>query len=142
MRAVPPAGAYPDSDYEFALNLCRDGETEIFCLSRPEAPRKHFYPRQPVSPRDGGPLAEDARLVIRGGFCECAIPWSRIPEVRDCVLKGKPIKFSYRVNAGERAWELPQGRSASRENPFTFHDDGSIHWANELLFGIEPAPKK
>lgn len=141
-EAVPLAGAYPDSDYEFALNLCRDGGTEIFCLSRPEAPRKHFYPRQPVSPRDGGPLADDARLVIRGGFCECAIPWSRIPEVRDRVLKGKPIKFSYRVNAGERAWELPQGRSASRENPFTFHDAGSIHWANELLFGIEPAPKK
>lgn len=141
-EAVPLAGAYPDSDYEFALNLCPDGGTEIVCLSRPEAPRKHFYPRQPVSPRDGGPLADDARLVIRGGFCECAIPWSRIPEVRDCVLKGKPIKFSYRVNAGERAWELPRGRSASRENPFTFHDAGSIHWANELLFGIEPAPKK
>ncbi|MGI6346076.1 MAG: hypothetical protein ACOX2U_02930 [Limisphaerales bacterium] len=140
-KNMPAWGGWLESVYEFALNLCEDGGSEIFCLSRPVAPRRQFYPRQPVGAKGLGPLGDDSLLVIRGGFCECAIPWHEIPEVRDSILKGKPLSFSYRVNAGERAWELPLGRSASREIPPDL-STGSFRWANQLPLGIEPAPKK
>jgi hypothetical protein len=28
-------------------------------------------------------------------------------------------------------------RSVSKDNPLTFHNDWSTHWANELEFGFE-----
>ena len=65
---------FQDTDYEFALNRCRDGGTEIFCLTKIGAPPKHFYPRQPKAPGDGGPLGGGAKLVFKGNVLECADP--------------------------------------------------------------------
>jgi hypothetical protein len=126
---------YQDTDYEFALNACEDGGTEVFCLARPGAPRKHFYPRQPKAPIDGGPL-KNAKLIIKGDVAECAIPWSQMPEVKQKIDAGDPIKFSFRVNAGRDAYELAVERSISKENPLAFHNDFATHWANELEFGV------
>ena len=137
-----PAGTMPrymdyqDTDYEYALNQCDDGGTEVFCLGQPGAPRKHFYPRQPKSPIDGGPV-KDAKLVIKGDVLECSIPWSEMPEVKQRLDAGEPIKFSFRVNAGRDAYELTVERSVSKENPLAFHNDFATHWANELEFGFE-----
>jgi hypothetical protein len=33
--------------------------------------------------------------------------------------------------------ELAAGRSVSKDNPLTFHNDWATHWANELEFGVE-----
>lgn len=135
-----PAGTMPrymdyqDTDYEYALNLCADGDTEVFCLARPGAPRKHFYPRQPKAPIDGGPVA-NAKLVIKGDSLECAIPWSNMPEVKQKIDATGTIKFSFRINAGRDAYELAVERSVSKENPLAFHNDFATHWANELEFG-------
>lgn len=131
---MPQYMDYQDTDYEYALNLCADGGTEVFCLLRPGAPRKHFYPRQPKAPIDGGPVA-DAKLVIKGETLECAIPWSDMPEVKQKLDALGLIKFSFRINAGRDAYELAVERSVSKENPLAFHNDFSTHWANELEFG-------
>ena len=82
---MPRFCAYPDTDYEFALNKVGEaygGGTEIFCLLRPGSPRKHFFPRQPKAPIDGGPVKGDAKLAVNGNVVECAIPWSELPEVQ------------------------------------------------------------
>jgi len=133
---MPKFCAYPDTDYEYALNLCQDGGTEIFCLTRPGAPRKHFYPRQPKAPMDGGPVKGTARLAIQGNHMECAIPWSEMPEVKARMDQDKTLKFSFRVNQGGEAFELAAGRSVSKDNSFAFHNDWATHWANELVFGV------
>jgi hypothetical protein len=99
--------------------------------------RKHFYPRQPKAAVDGGPVKGDARLVVKGNTLECRIPWSEMPEVKRRIDQGGTVKFSFRVNQGGEAFELAAGRSVSKDNPLTFHNDWSTHWANELEFGVE-----
>lgn len=140
---MPHFITYMDTDYEYALNPVAPeygGGTEIWRLQSPGMPRKHFFPREPASPIDGGPV--DGKLVIRRTattrIVEASIPWSEMPEVRKRVLAGLPIKFTVRVNDnGGPAHELAAWRSVSKFNSFTFHDDWQDHWANELEFGVE-----
>lgn len=137
---MPRFCAYFDTDYEFALNKVGEacgGGTEIFCLQRPGMMRKHFFPRQPKAQVDGGPVKGEARLVVRDNLVECAIPWSELPEVKARMDAGQPVKFSFRVNNGGEAFELAAGRSVSKQNSLTFHNDWTTHWANELEFGWE-----
>ena len=114
------------------------GGTEIFCLQRPGMMRKHFFPRQPKASIDGGPVKGEAKLVVKDNIVECAMPWSELPEVKERLDAGLPVKFSFRVNNGGDAFELAAGRSVSKQNPLTFHNDWSTHWANEVEFGWEP----
>ena len=137
---MPGFCAYLDTDYEFALNKVGDeygGGTEIFCLQRPGMMRKHFFPRQPRAEIDGGPVKGEAKLVVNGNFIECALPWSVIPEVQARLEAGLPVKFSFRVNNGNGAFELAAHRSVSKENPFAFHNEWSTHWANEVEFALD-----
>ena len=137
---MPRFCAYFDTDYEFALNKVGEahgGGTEIFCLQRPGMMRKHFFPRQPKAPMDGGPVKGEAKLVVKDNVVECAIPWSALPEVKARMDAGQTVKFSFRVNNGGSAFELAAGRSVSKQNPLTFHNDWATHWANELEFGFE-----
>jgi hypothetical protein len=137
---MPRFCTYFDSDYEFALNEVGEpygGGTEIFCLQRPGMVRKHFFPRQPRAAIDGGPVKGESKLVIKGQTLECAIPWSELPEVKRRLDASQTVKFSFRVNDGERALELAAGRSVSKYNCFAFHNDWSTHWANEVEFGFE-----
>jgi hypothetical protein len=135
---------YQDTDYEFALNQVAEeygGGTEIFCLQKPGMMRKHFYPRQPKAPNDGGPITTGKLVMKRDGntrIVECAIPWSAMPEVKAQIDAGKTVKFSYRVNDNNGpAYELDADRSVSKDNSWAFHNDWSGHWANELEFGAE-----
>ncbi len=133
---MPHYCAFPDTDYEFALNKWNEGGSEIFCLARPGVPRKTFYPREPRSPIDGGPVGGKAKLVFKGNVLECAIPWTEMPEVHAALAEGKTIKFTLRSNE-DGVVELAAGRSVSKANPLTFHQDWKVHWANELEFGVE-----
>ncbi len=137
---MPRFCAYFDTDYEFALNKVGDawgGGTEIFCLQRPGMMRKHFFPRQPRAALDGGPVKGRAKLVVKDNVVECAIPWSELPEVKRRLDARQTVKFSFRVNNGGDAFELAAGRSVSKANSFTFHNDWTVHWANEVEFGLE-----
>ncbi len=141
---MPKFTGYRCTDYEFALNKVADaygGGTEIWRLTVPDAPRKHFYPRQPAAPWEGpvktGQLAiahEDGTRTV-----ETAIPWSEIPHVRKLLDEGKPVKFSFRINddAGVGCLELAKGRSVSRRNSAAFAADWTEHWANEVEFDFE-----
>lgn len=135
---------YWDTDYEYALNPVADqygGGTEIWRLQSPGMPRKHFFPRQPKSPVDGGPVHNGKLVIRRDGntrIVEAAIPWSEMPEVYKQILAHKTIKFTCRVNDNKgQARELATGRSVSITNSFTFHDDWKTHWANEIEFSAE-----
>jgi hypothetical protein len=140
---MPHFIVYEDTDYEYALNPVAPeygGGTEIWRLQSPGMPRKHFFPRQPASPVDGGPVA--GQLAMRRTdttrVVEAAIPWSEMPDVRKRISLGETVKFTVRINDNKgNAHELAAGRSVSKYNSFTFHDDWQDHWANELEFGVE-----
>ena len=141
---LPPRfSVYPDTDYEFALNPVREdygGGTEIWRLTAPDLPRKHFYPRQPKA-KGEGPV-RGGKLVIRQDgntrMMEAAIPWSVMPEVQREWFAGRPVKFSFRVNDNSSdPLELASGRLVSKRNTLAFHDDWTSHWANELEFYLE-----
>lgn len=139
---MPGFMTYMDTDYEFALNevaAAYGGGTEIWRLAAPGIPRKHYYPRQPRAPVDGGPV-KDGKLAVRreGGtrIVEAAIAWKEIQRVKQRMDAGETVKFTFRVNDnGGPALELAAGRSVSREGMPTFHNDWVTHWANELEFG-------
>ena len=134
---------YWDTDYEYALNEVAPqygGGTEVWRLQVPGMPRKHFYPRQPASSFDGP--VKNARLVMRREsdtrIVEAALPWSEIPDVKRRLDAGQTIKFDFRVNDnGGPSRELATGRSISKQNSITFHNDWQTHWSNELEFGFE-----
>lgn len=140
---MPRFITYWDTDYEYALNPVASqygGGTEIWRLQSPGMPRKHFFPRQPKSPIDGGPVS--GKLVIhRDGntrIVEASIPWGEMPAVHEQIMEGKTVKFTCRVNDNKGpARELATGRSVSITNSITFHDDWKTHWANELEFSAE-----
>lgn len=140
---MPHFIVYDDTDYEYALNPVAPeygGGTEIWRLQSPGMPRKHFFPREPHSPIDGGPV--NGQLVMRRTettrIVEAAIPWSEMPDVLSRIHSGHTIKFTVRINDNKGdAHELAAGRSVSKYNSFTFHDDWQDHWANELEFGAE-----
>ena len=141
---MPHFITYWDTDYEYALNPVAaefGGGTEVWRLQSPGMPRKHFFPREPKSPIDGGAV-QGAALVIRRTpdkrFVEASIPWREMPAVRERIRSGKTVKFTCRINDNHaQARELATGRSASKYNSMSFHDDWETHWANELEFGVE-----
>ncbi|MFZ4508629.1 MAG: PA14 domain-containing protein [Fimbriimonas sp.] len=149
LKMAPPGTfpkymAYVCSDYEYALNAVRTdrgGGTEIWRLLAPGMPRKHFYPRQPKAPVDGGPVKAGKLVTRRAGnlrITECFLPWSEIPDVKKSLDAGKTIKFSFRVNDNNGpSYELAQGRSVSKHNFLAFHNDWNTHWANEVEFAFE-----
>jgi hypothetical protein len=141
---MPRFMTYWDTDYEFAFNPVAPeygGGAEIWRLQAPGIPRKHFYPRQPKAPKDGGPVRNGRLAMKRIGnarIVEAALPWSEIPEVRKRLEAGGTVKFDFRVNDDQGpAYELAMDRSVSREGNPSFHNDWASHWANELEFGFE-----
>lgn len=148
-RAFPPGTmprfmAYRDTDYEYALNAVAPefgGGTEVWRLLAPGVPRKHFYPRQPKAPTDGGPVSSAQLVLRRDGntrIVEARLPWSEIPLVKKRLDAGLPVKFTFRVNDNDGpAYELAAGRSVSKDNGLAFHNDWQTHWANELEFAFE-----
>jgi len=139
---MPRFITYWDTDYEYALNPVADehgGGTEVWRLQSPGMPRKHFFPREPKSPIDGGAV-QGAALTIRRTsdmrFVEASIPWSEMPAVWRRIRSGQTIKLTCRINDNHApARELAAGRSVSKYNSMSFHDDWETHWANELEFG-------
>ena len=141
---MPRFMAYRCSDYEYAFNQVAPkygGGTEVWRLFAPGVPRKHFYPRQPKSGRDGGPVEGGKLAMTRTGnmrIVEAALPWTELPDVKKRLDAGELITFSFRVNDnGGPSYELAGGRSVSKINNYAFHDDWATHWANEVAFAFE-----
>ncbi|MGC8668720.1 MAG: hypothetical protein ACP5VE_11455 [Chthonomonadales bacterium] len=141
---MPHFMTYQDTDYEFAFNQVAPqygGGFEIWRLLAPGMPRKHFYPRQPKAPVDGGPVSNGKLVMRREGntrIVEAALPWSELRDVKSCIDAGLPVKFTCRINDnGGPALELAAERSVSKAGTPTFHNDWTTHWANELEFSFE-----
>ncbi|NLR67020.1 hypothetical protein HGH92_22115 [Chitinophaga varians] len=142
---MPRFTGYKCTDYEYAFNPVAaqyGGGTEMWRLLVPGLNRKHFFPRQPKSEKEG-PVTNSKLVVRREGntvITECAIPWSEIPDVKAAMDKGERIKLSFRVNdngAPGSCMELAKERSVSKLNARAFHPDWKVHWANEVEFGVE-----
>ncbi|MEM6315120.1 MAG: hypothetical protein AAF743_13590, partial [Planctomycetota bacterium] len=108
---MPKFVTYKTTDYQYALHAVAEqfgGGTEVWRLEAPGMPRKHFYPRQPEHPLEGA--VDDAELaVLHDGntrIVELALPWSEIPHVRDALLSGATVKFSYRVNHNTKSPDM------------------------------------
>jgi len=141
---MPRFITYWDTDYEYALNNVAPqygGGVELWRLLSPGMPVKSYFPREPHSPIDQGPVEGGQLVSHREGnirVVEAAIPWSEIPDVWRRIKSGETIKFSCRVNDNKgAAHELAEGRSVSKENGPAFHDSWQTHWANEVEFGAE-----
>jgi hypothetical protein len=104
-------------------------------------PRKHFFPRQPKAPVDGGPVEAGKLIIKRDGntrIVEASLPWSEIPEVKKKLDAGQPIRFSFRVNNNKGGpLELNAQRSVSQVNNNAFHDLWADSWAVETEFALE-----
>jgi hypothetical protein len=132
------------TDYEYALNPVATnygGGAEIWRLLAPGVPNKHYYPRQPKAPRDGGPV-KDGQLVmaVEGTtrIVEAALPWTEIPDVKRALDAGQPVRFTYRANNnGAPALELNANRSVSRINTYALHDLWSHSWEPQAEFVLE-----
>lgn len=141
---MPRYMAWKCTDYEYALNQVSQkhgGGTEIWRLMAPGVPRKHFYPRQPKAPVDGGPVENGKLALKRDGntrIVEALLPWDEIPEVKKKLDAGQPIRFSFRANNNKGgALELARERSVSQININAFHDFWSDSWAVETEFAFE-----
>ncbi len=141
---MPRFMIYKTTDYEYALNPVAEkygGGTELWRLAAPGVPRKHFYPRQPKAPKDGGPVAGGKLAMRRDGntrIVECAIPWSEIPDVKKRLDSGEPIKFTFRVNDNKGpSYELNTDRSCSKVCNYALHNFWATSWATETEFTFE-----
>jgi len=141
---MPHFMCYKTTDYEYALNPVAPkygGGTEMWRLSAPGVPRKHYFPRQPKAPIDGGPVADGKLAMKRDGntrLVEAAIPWTEIPEVKKRLDAGESIKFTFRVNDNSGpSYELAGGRSVSKIDTYTLQPYWMAHWSNEIEFGFE-----
>jgi hypothetical protein len=141
---MPHFITYWDTDYEYAFNNVAPefgGGVEVWRLQAPGMPVKSFFPREPKSAIDGGPVKTAQLISRREGdtrIVEAAIPWTEMPDVQKRVLAGLPVKFTCRVNDNKgEPRELANGRSISKSNAHTFHDSWQTHWANEIEFGVE-----
>ena len=149
MYAFPPGTmprymAWKCTDYEFALNQVAQkygGGTEIWRLTAPGLPRKHFYPRQPKAAVDGGPVENGKLAMKRDGntrIVEAMLPWSEIPEVKKRLDAGQAVRFTFRANNNKgAALELCAERSVSQVNINALHNYWSDKWAAELEFLFE-----
>ena len=121
------------------------GGAEIWRLSAPGVPRKHYYPRQPavLSGKDGGPVNDGKLVMKRDGasrIVECAIPWPELPDVKKKVDAGQRVKFTFRVNDNKApSYELNEDRSVSKADTYAMHNYWQTSWAVETEFAFEKA---
>ena len=141
---MPGYQVYKDTDYEYYLHAVGQawgGGTEIWRLLAPGVPRKHFYPRQPKAPRDGGPVNDGQLAVVQNGstrIVECALPWTELPDVKAALDAGRTIKFTFMVTDDKGpAYDLAAGRSVAKKNWLTFHPYWMTVAANEIEFAFE-----
>ena len=135
---------YKDTDYEYYLHAVGEkwgGGTELWRLMAPGVPRKHFYPRQPKAPKDGGPVEGGKLAVVQNAntrIVECALPWTEIPEVKAEMDAGRTVKFTFRVTDDKGpSYDMTTGRSVAKKNPLTFHPYWQTFGANEVEFAFE-----
>jgi len=145
-----PQGTMPhfmsgaDTDYEYflhAVNTQYGGGTELWRLLCPGMPRKHYFPREPKSPIDMGPVANGQLAIRQEGntrLVECAIPWEEIPAVRQALDAGRPIKFAVRYCDDQGAiYYSSEKRSVARRNYLAFHGyEDWANWSNDVEFAF------
>ena len=141
---MPRFQAWKCTDYEHVFNKVAEthgGGSEVWRLLAPGVPRKHFYPRQPKAPVDGGPVPEGKFVMKHEGstrIMEAALPWSEIPLVKEKMLKKEPVQLTFRINDnGGSAFELASKRSVSKINTYALHDLWALSWSTEIEFGFE-----
>lgn len=126
--------AMPDTDYEYAAYACLDGRSELWRILAPDAPRTHYYPRQPRPKFGQAPVEGGQHVVKREGkitVYELAIPWSELKRWKPKA--GQTFGFTFRVNNNQKP-SLVYGteKSATKTNGLSLHP----YWEAKPSCGI------
>ncbi len=122
-RVVDGFHAMPDTDYEYAVYLCRDGRPEVWRYLAPGVPRSHPAPRQLWAKWDQGPVKQARCVILRAGTIltyELAIPWTELKEWKP--EPGRRFGFLFRLNdsAGPPI-TFGAKKSATKSNSLSLH---------------------
>jgi len=115
--------AVPDTDYEFCVYRCEDGEPEVWRVMAPGIPRSHNAPRRLRALVDQGPVAEAECVVLRVGSLltyEVAMPWSAMAEWRPRIGATFGAVFRFNNDSGPPL-TFGAGKSATKANGLTLH---------------------
>ena len=122
-RVAPGFQVTSDTDYEFCVYLCEDGEPEVWRLLAPGIPRSHGAPRRVRARLDQGPVAEAEAVVVRAGpllTYEVAIPWSAMSEWEPRLGATFGALFRFNNDTGPPL-TFGQGKSITKANGLTLH---------------------
>ena len=126
--------AVPDTDYEYSLYWCDDGQGELWRLLAPGVPRIHDFPRQPRGPITTGAV-KGARFVVKriaaGYVYECAIPKAEISNLK--FQAGTDFGFVFKIgNSGGPQPEYGHDKAVCKQNGLTLHP----YWERSPSCGV------
>ena len=126
--------AVPDTDYEYSLYLCDDGQGEVWRHLAPGVARIHDFPRQPRGKITTGAV-KDARLVVTrsdtGYVYECALPKSELAGFD--LRAGTEFGFTFKIgNSGGAQPEYGTDKAVCKQNGLTLHP----YWETSPSCGV------
>jgi hypothetical protein len=126
--------AVPDTDYEYSLYLCGDGQGEVWRHLAPGVPRIHDFPRQPRGKVTTGAVKDAAFRVTRteeGYTYECAIPKTELARMK--LAAGAEFGFVFKVgNSGGPQPEYGHDKAVCKQNGLTLHP----YWERSPSCGV------
>lgn len=124
----------PDTDYEYSLYLCGDGNSELWRQLAPGVPRIHDWPRQPRGENTTGPVAGAKHLVKREGsvyIYEMAIPKSELANLK--LTAGTTFGFVFKIgNSKGPSIEYGHDKAVCKINGLTLHP----YWERSPSAGV------
>lgn len=112
----------PDTDYEFSVYQCNDGNPEVWCLMAPGIPRSHYFPRQLRAEYDQHPVKNapaTVKLYNSKAVYQLAIPWEKLGI--ENAQKGMDFGIGVKLNQGRNKLFLGSESATTGANGLSFH---------------------
>lgn len=124
----------PDTDYEYSLYLCDDGQGELWRHLAPGVPRIHDFPRQPRGAKTTGLVPGAKYVVKREGTLYTyllAIPASELATLK--LTAGTAFGFAWKIgnSAGDNV-ESGRDKAVCKSNGLTLHP----YWERSPSCGV------
>ncbi|HUU68974.1 MAG TPA: hypothetical protein VM186_05590, partial [Planctomycetota bacterium] len=125
-----------DTDYEFSIYDTTDRGPEVWCNMAPGMRYDNAYPYTPKGEIHQD-IVDDARVAVthddemRIWKYECAIPLSRIPDLKP--QPGATTRFNFLIKC---VGHWTEGRSTCVLNRCTFHPSWEPHYSDDVEWGF------